>query len=66
MTFDELIKLCKPIDVSGPEPDGLGSLTQDSREVEEGSVFIAVRGFEVDGHMFIENAISKGASVIIC
>ena len=66
MTFNELIKLCKPIDVSGPEPDRLGTLTQDSREVEEGSVFIAVKGFEVDGHMFIENAISKGASVIIC
>ncbi|MGK7371697.1 MAG: Mur ligase family protein, partial [Candidatus Halalkalibacterium sp. M3_1C_030] len=66
MTFDELIKLCKPIDVSGPEPDLLGTLTQDSREVAQGSVFIAVKGFEVDGHMFIENAISKGASVIIC
>ena len=66
MTFNELIKLCKPIDVSGPEPEKLGPLTQDSREVGEGSVFIAVKGFEVDGHMFIENAISKGASVIIC
>jgi UDP-N-acetylmuramoyl-L-alanyl-D-glutamate--2,6-diaminopimelate ligase len=66
MTFEELIKLCKPIDVSGPEPKTLGSLTQDSREVGEGSVFIAVKGTQVDGHLFIENAISKGASVIIC
>ena len=66
MTLDELIKLCKPIDISGPEPEVLGALTQDSREVEEGSVFIAVKGTQVDGHLFIENAISKGASVIIC
>lgn len=66
MTFDELIKLCKPIDVSGPEPEQLGNLTQDSREVQQGSVFIAVKGTQVDGHLFIENAISKGASVIIC
>ncbi len=66
MTFDELIKLCKPIDISGPEPEALGELTQDSREVEEGSVFIAVKGTQVDGHLFIENAISKGAAVIIC
>lgn len=66
MTFDELIKLCKPIDVSGPEPETLGALTQDSREVRDGSVFIAVKGTQVDGHLFIENAISKGASVIIC
>lgn len=54
------------MDVSGPEPEKLGPLTQDSREVGEDSVFIAVKGFEVDGHMFIENAISKGASVVIC
>lgn len=66
MTFDELIEICKPIDVSGPEPDTLGRLTQDSREVREGSVFIAVKGTQVDGHLFIENAISKGAAVIIC
>lgn len=66
MTFDKLIELCKPIDISGPEPEDLGSLTQDSREVEEGSVFIAVKGTQVDGHLFIDNAISKGAAVIIC
>ena len=66
MTYDKLITLCKPIDVSGPEPNEIGALTQDSRDVTKGSVFIAVKGFQVDGHMFIENAISKGASVIIC
>lgn len=66
MTFDQLISLCEPTNVSGPEPDSIGALTQDSRKVREGSVFIAVRGFNVDGHMFIENAIDKGASTIIC
>ena len=66
MTFDQLIEFCKPIDVSGPRPEQIGSLTQDSRDVQEGSVFIAIKGHSVDGHMFIENAISKGASVVIC
>lgn len=66
MTFNKLISLCNPIDVSGPEPNSIGALTQDSRKVEEGSVFIAVKGFQVDGHMFIEDAIAQGASVIIC
>ena len=66
MTFDNLISLCKPIDVSGPEPDTIGALTQDSRQVKENSVFIAVQGLQVDGHKFIEDAITKGASVIIC
>lgn len=66
MTFDELIDICQPLDVYGSKPEQFGPLTQDSREVSEGSVFIAVRGSQVDGHMFIENAISRGAAIIIC
>jgi len=66
MTFDELIEICEPLDVYGERPDQIGDLTQDSRQVEKGSVFIAVRGTQVDGHMFIDSAISKGASIIIC
>lgn len=36
-------------------------LTNDSREVEEGSLFVAVRGFRTDGHRFIGQALSAGA-----
>lgn len=66
MNFEDLISLCKPIDVSGPVPADISSLTQDSRKVTDGSVFIAVRGLQVDGHTFIDEAIEKGASVVIC
>jgi UDP-N-acetylmuramoyl-L-alanyl-D-glutamate--2,6-diaminopimelate ligase len=66
VTFEQLISLCQPIDVSGPEPNSIGTLTQDSRKVEEGSIFIAIKGFQVDGHLFIDDAIAQGASVIIC
>lgn len=66
MTFDNLISLCKPIDVSGPEPNSIGMLRQDSRKIEAGDVFIAIKGFQVDGHSFIDDAITNGASVIIC
>jgi len=38
----------------------------DSRKVEAASLFIAVRGTQVDGHRFIEKAIESGATVIIC
>ena len=66
MTFDKLISLCKPIDVSGPEPSSIGMLRQDSRKVEPGDVFIAIKGFQVDGHSFIDDAIANGASIVIC
>lgn len=66
MTFDNLISLCKPTEVSGQEPNSIGMLRQDSRKVEPGDVFIAIKGFQVDGHSFIDDAITNGASVIIC
>lgn len=66
MTFEKLISLCKPIDVSGSEPSDIGMLRQDSRKVEKGDVFIAIRGIRVDGHSFIDDAIANGASIVIC
>ncbi|MBI4974281.1 MAG: UDP-N-acetylmuramoyl-L-alanyl-D-glutamate--2,6-diaminopimelate ligase [Candidatus Omnitrophica bacterium] len=40
-------------------------ITDDSRVVDEGDLFIAVSGYSVDGHKFIKEAISKGAKVIL-
>ena len=44
----------------------LKSVHQDSRKVTQNSVFVAIRGTEVDGHLFLDDAIRGGASVIIC
>ena len=41
------------------------SIAHDSRKVEEGGMFIAIKGFEVDGHKYIKSAIEKGAKVIV-
>lgn len=38
----------------------------DSRQVIERSVFVAVPGTQVDGHDYIEAAVIKGATVIVC
>ncbi|MEE3035423.1 MAG: UDP-N-acetylmuramoyl-L-alanyl-D-glutamate--2,6-diaminopimelate ligase [Bacteroidota bacterium] len=41
-------------------------VTFDSRKVLKNSVFIAVGGVQVDGHIFIDDALKKGAKVIVC
>ncbi|WP_435802297.1 UDP-N-acetylmuramoyl-L-alanyl-D-glutamate--2,6-diaminopimelate ligase [Polaribacter sp.] len=41
-------------------------LVFDSRKVKKNDVFIAQKGLAVDGHFYIETAISLGATVIIC
>jgi UDP-N-acetylmuramoyl-L-alanyl-D-glutamate--2,6-diaminopimelate ligase len=66
LTLEELIKICKPVDISGDEPYAIRSLQHDSRLVNEDDVFIALRGLQSDGHHFIEKAIKQGASVVIC
>ena len=38
----------------------------DSRRVESGHVFVAVRGTQADGHRFIPKAIEQGAAAIVC
>lgn len=38
----------------------------DSRRVTRSSLFVATRGTQVDGHLFIHQAIEKGAEGVIC
>lgn len=40
-------------------------LKVDSRKIEKGDIFVALRGVDLDGHNFIEKAIENGASKII-
>ncbi len=44
----------------------ISSVEFDSREVEDGCCFIAVRGTRVNGHRFIQDAIRNGANAIVC
>jgi UDP-N-acetylmuramoyl-L-alanyl-D-glutamate--2,6-diaminopimelate ligase len=43
----------------------ISGIHYDSRTVERGGVFVAIRGAAVDGHRFIGDAIAKGAKVIV-
>lgn len=38
----------------------------DSRKVSSNGVFVAIKGAQADGHDFIDIAIEKGATVIVC
>lgn len=38
----------------------------DSRAVQEGDLFVAIRGFATDGHQYIGKALEQGAVAIVC
>ncbi|MCO6564140.1 MAG: UDP-N-acetylmuramoyl-L-alanyl-D-glutamate--2,6-diaminopimelate ligase [Apibacter sp.] len=42
------------------------NISFDSRKVEQDYIFFAIKGHDLDGHKYLSQAISKGASVIIC
>ncbi|SIO23573.1 UDP-N-acetylmuramoyl-L-alanyl-D-glutamate--2,6-diaminopimelate ligase [Algoriphagus halophilus] len=54
------------ISTTGDMEMRIQNIVFDSRKVVERSVFVAIPGTQVDGHDFIEVAIEKGATVIIC
>ncbi len=40
-------------------------IASDSRKVEDGFVFVCIKGFETDGHMYAEKAVERGAKLIV-
>jgi UDP-N-acetylmuramoyl-L-alanyl-D-glutamate--2,6-diaminopimelate ligase len=44
----------------------ISAVVFDSRKVMPGSLFVAVKGTQVDGHDYIEKAIKDGAVAVIC
>jgi len=65
-TVKELITQLKNTTVIGNDNVVVMHLTYDSRTIDEGSMFFAVKGTQVDGHQFIDDVINKGAAVIVC
>lgn len=51
--------------VAGKLPDQASGLADDSRKVKRGELFIAVRGWNSDGHDFLDAAAERGAAVVI-
>ena len=50
---------------SGSLPESVDAITDDSRTVQRGSLFLAVRGAERDGHTYLAIAAERGATAAI-
>ena len=54
------------ISVNGSLDKQIAAVVFDSRKMAEHAAFVAVKGVQADGHLFIEKAILNGATVIVC
>lgn len=65
-----LLGLCRVFQVIGNEDIAISSITFDTRKIENNSegetLYVAQKGVQTDGHLYIGQAIEKGARAIVC
>lgn len=62
-------QLLRRLDVLGflnPADPAVLALTCDSRQVERGTLFVAVKGAQANGHRYIAAAVGSGAAAVVC
>jgi len=66
MQLQDLLYSVKILELVGKTDRRIGGLNFDSRKVKQDDIFFAVVGAVADGHLYIEETVAKGASVIVC
>lgn len=66
MELSTLITHINPTKVCGKTDLCVTAIEIDSRKIEKDNLFVALRGTLSDGHQYVDVAIQKGATVIVC
>ena len=66
MKLSELLKYVKPIAIVGNAEVDITGVNIDSRKIEKGHLFVAIKGTQTDGHRFIPKALELGAVAVLC
>jgi len=66
MKLNELLKYVKPLCIIGDTDKEIMGVNIDSRKIEKGHLFVAIKGTQTDGHKFIPKALELGATAILC
>jgi UDP-N-acetylmuramoyl-L-alanyl-D-glutamate--2,6-diaminopimelate ligase len=65
MQLKTLLDTLSVREIIGPTDRAVESIAYDSRRVQRDGLFVALRGEKSDGHNFVDQAIEKGATVIV-
>ena len=66
MKLKDLLMDIQPIAVTADLETEIRDIRYDSRAVSAGDLFVAIEGFETDGHKYIGSAAEKGAAAVVC
>lgn len=65
MQLTDLVRVIPDAHIDHIDTVEVHAITYDSRKVQPGSLFVAMKGFHVDGHMFIRQALEQGAVAVL-
>lgn len=65
MKLSALLERIEYTCLQGTPEQEVTTVVYDSRKVEEGSLFLCIRGAVVDGHNFIPDVVAKGAKTLV-
>ena len=66
MKLKDILVNCNLSELIGDKDKDIEKVSFDSREVTPSTLFFAVKGTQSDGHAYIESALDKGATAIVC
>ena len=66
MKLSELLKNIEVIGITGNADIEVKGIKIDSRQIQDGFLFVAIKGTQTDGHQYIPTAIEKGATSVLC
>ena len=66
MKLDILLKAVCPLQTAGDMAKDITGVNMDSRQVQPGHLFVAVKGTQTDGHAYIGKAVAQGAAAVVC
>ena len=66
MELSKLLKNTEPIAIEGEVTVDITGVNIDSRRIQPGHLFVAIKGTQVDGHSFIKKAEDLGAVAVLC
>lgn len=65
MRLDQLLSGWAGVAVTGPTTVEITGVGHDSRKVGPGALFVCIRGFRMDGHSYIADAVARGAAAVM-
>ena len=66
MKLRDILKGIEILESAADVDAEIGGISYDSRHTRPGDLFVAVVGFESDGHNYIPMALEKGAAAVLC